>query len=275
MRQQNYTIYMHTKNMKLEKLGITTSRNEASLHQTATASVLNTTNCQFPDAILQFICCILNHNVFTFDNQFFIQTHGTAMGTTFAPQYANIFMHKFKQNLFTVQNLQPMLYTRYINNIVFLWTHDKESLKQLHCDINKFYPTIRLTVDYSSESVSFMDTHISIKDGHLRTSLYCKLMDNLTMLNFSSFYPKHIKTASPYGQALHILRICSDEEECDRHLKILKDALLRMGYDSQLIDHQFQRATAKNRNDLLRRQTQDITDRVPFIVQYFPRATFN
>eukprot|EP00061_Rhincodon_typus_P014108 g40929.t1 len=39
----------------------------------ATASVLNT-NCQFPRAILQLNRFILEHNIFTFDNQFFIQT---------------------------------------------------------------------------------------------------------------------------------------------------------------------------------------------------------
>eukprot|EP00061_Rhincodon_typus_P005471 g25019.t1 len=90
------------------------------------------------------------------------------------------------------------------------------------------------------------------------------------MLHFSSFHPKHIKEAIPYRQALHIHRICSDEEECDRYLKVLKDPLIRMGYDAQLIGHQFQIATAKNRNDLLRRQ--DKTVRVPFVIQYFPGA---
>eukprot|EP00061_Rhincodon_typus_P005485 g25045.t1 len=48
---------------------------------TATASVFYINNLQFPDAILQLIRFILDHNVFTFDNQLFIQTHGTAMGT--------------------------------------------------------------------------------------------------------------------------------------------------------------------------------------------------
>eukprot|EP00061_Rhincodon_typus_P010665 g35138.t1 len=114
----------------------------------ATASVLNTTNCQFPDAILQLIRFILDHNVFTIDNQFFIQTHRTAMGTKFAPLCANIFMHKFEQDFFAAQNLRPMLYTRYVDDIFFLWTHGKESLKQIHSDINKFHPTIRLTMDY-------------------------------------------------------------------------------------------------------------------------------
>ncbi|XP_078057016.1 uncharacterized protein LOC144481742 [Mustelus asterias] len=78
--------------------------------------------------------------------------------------------------------------------------------------------------------------------------------------------------AIPYGQALRIHRICSDEEDRNRHLQTLKDALIRTGYGARLIDQQFQRATAKNRTDLLRRQTRDTVDRVPFVVQYFPGA---
>eukprot|EP00061_Rhincodon_typus_P013903 g40569.t1 len=122
-------------------------------------------------------------------------------------------------------------------------------------------------MDYSSESVLFLDTHISIRDRHLNTSLYRKPTDNRMMLHFSNFHQKRIKAAIPYGQAPRIHRICSGEEEHDRHLKVLNDHT-RMGYDAQLIDGQFRHATAKNRNNLLRRQTQDMTDRVPFIVQY-------
>eukprot|EP00061_Rhincodon_typus_P007067 g28363.t1 len=58
----------------------------------ATASILNTTNCQFPNTILQLIRFIFNHNVFTLDNRFIIRTHETAMGTRFAPQHVNIVM---------------------------------------------------------------------------------------------------------------------------------------------------------------------------------------
>eukprot|EP00061_Rhincodon_typus_P011409 g36389.t1 len=89
----------------------------------ATASVPNTNNYQFPDDILQLIHFILDHHNFIFDNQFFIQTHGTAMGTKFVPQYAKIFMYKFEQDFFVMQELQPTLYIRYIDDIFFLWTH--------------------------------------------------------------------------------------------------------------------------------------------------------
>eukprot|EP00061_Rhincodon_typus_P005676 g25491.t1 len=120
------------------------------------ASVLNTTNCQFPDTVLKLICFILNHNILTFDNQFFIQMHGT--------------------------DLPP---------------------------------------------ISFLDTRKSIKD--FCTSLYHKHTDNLAMLHFSNFKPKHIKTAIPYGQVLHMHRIFLDERVRDRRLKVLKDTLIETG----------------------------------------------
>eukprot|EP00061_Rhincodon_typus_P014597 g41712.t1 len=45
-----------------------------------------------------------------------------------------------------------------------------------------------------------------------------------------------------------------------------------MGYDAQHIDRQFSCATVKNHNNLLSRQTRDMTDSVPYGVQYFPGA---
>eukprot|EP00061_Rhincodon_typus_P011565 g36676.t1 len=324
------TACMHTKNKKLEKLGITTSSNQASPGTTVeTGITTGKSNINLSDHTLQLdkievltrglnFCpttkivpiglvadteefirpmglreffhkpqdvssepnettnepeqstreirnAILQLIIFTFDNQFFIKTHGTAMGTKFAPQYVNIFMHKFEQDLFSGQDFRPTLYTRYINDIFFLWIHGEESLKRL-------YSNIILAMDNSSESVSFLDTCISIKDGHFSISLYCKCMDNLTMLYFSSFYPKQVKEAITDGKALCIHRIYSDQEKHDGYLKILKDALIRTEYDAQLIDRQIRHAIVKNHNDLLGRQTQDTNCRIPLVVQYFPGA---
>eukprot|EP00061_Rhincodon_typus_P007920 g30076.t1 len=66
--------------------------------------------------------------------------------------------------------------------------------------------------------------------------------------------------------------VCSDEGEHDGHLKVLNDVLIRTGYDAQLIDHQFRHTIAKNHNDLLRKQTRDKSNWVPFVTQYFPGA---
>ena len=41
---------------------------------------------------------ILKHNIFTFEDEFFLQINGTAMGTKMAPSYANIFMCELEES---------------------------------------------------------------------------------------------------------------------------------------------------------------------------------
>ena len=93
------------------------------------------------------------------------------------------------------------------------------------------------------------------------------------MLHFSSFHPRHVKKAIPYGQALRIHRICSNEDDRDLHLWTLRNALTRNGYDTSLINLQFRRAISQNRQSLLTRNTSTATEpRIPFVVTYFPGA---
>eukprot|EP00061_Rhincodon_typus_P015315 g42924.t1 len=231
---------MNTKNKKLEKLGITTRSNQAS-----------------PGTMVE-------------------------TGTTTGKSIVNLFDHTLQPDdrvLSQGLNFCPTTKT----DPTDLAADTAEFIRQLR--LRKFFhkpqgvssepnettnEPEQLTVDYSSESVSFLDTRISIKDKHLSTSLYHKPTDHLTMLHFSSFRPKHLKEAIPYGQTLCIDWICSGEEEREEHLKILENTFIRTGHDVQLIDHQFRHATAKYRNNLLRRQIQDMTDRIPFVVRTSP-----
>lgn len=79
--------------------------------------------------ILEGIQFILKRNIFEFDNQIFMQTRGTAMGSRFAPSFANLYMglfesffiqceHKWKNNI--------VKYKRYIDDLIFVW-HGTES----------------------------------------------------------------------------------------------------------------------------------------------------
>jgi hypothetical protein len=239
----------------------------------ATRTALSSTDHNSPEDIIRLIHFILTHNAFTFDGTHYLQTHGTAMGTRFAPQYANLFMHQIETDFLTKQTHKPALYTRYIDDIFFIWTEGEERLKEFYDAFNSHHPTIKLTMEYSPQSVSFLDTLITIKDNKLISSLYRKPTDNLTMLHSSSFHPRHVKEAIPYGQALRIHRICTEESDRDQHLNTLRSALIRNGYDTQLITRQFRRAISQDRSTLLTRNQRHTTEpRIPFVVTYFPGA---
>ena len=57
-------------------------------------------NKTIPSSFLKrLILLVLRYNVFRFGSSFYSQKKGTAMGTPMAPNYANLFMDMFEQNL--------------------------------------------------------------------------------------------------------------------------------------------------------------------------------
>ena len=114
------------------------------------------------------------------------------------------------------QPLKPLLYLRYIDDIFLIWLHGEESLKQFHQNLNEFHPTIKLTLEHSEQQVNFLDTTVSISNGHLTTSIYKKPTDRASYLHGSSSHPPHTTRSIVYSQALRYNCICSDTMDCDK-----------------------------------------------------------
>ena len=60
---------------------------------------------------------VLKNNLFKFNNKVFQQISGTAIGTKFAPPYACIYMDRVEQDFLETQELQPLLWLRFIDDI--------------------------------------------------------------------------------------------------------------------------------------------------------------
>ena len=57
-------------------------------------------NKSIPSIVIKnLILMILKSNAFRFGNEYYRHITGTAMGTPMAPNYANLFMDNFEQNL--------------------------------------------------------------------------------------------------------------------------------------------------------------------------------
>ena len=52
-----------------------------------------------PQIVMELAKLVLENNVFEFNNNFYLQKQGTAMGTKMAPSYANLFMGKLEEKL--------------------------------------------------------------------------------------------------------------------------------------------------------------------------------
>ena len=78
-------------------------------------------NKDIPSSLLKdLILTVLQSNVFRFGNHLYKQIKGTAMGTPMAPNYANLFMTVFEENMIKDYHrktgLTPFVWYRYIDD---------------------------------------------------------------------------------------------------------------------------------------------------------------
>lgn len=91
----------------------------------------------------RFLTFILKHNFFSFNNQFYLQLHGTAMGTE-----SQLLKHSPNPH-------PPLLWKRYIDDIFMVWPHGQPALEQFLQYINTFHHTIKFQHSFSTTHIDF------------------------------------------------------------------------------------------------------------------------
>ena len=146
------------------------------------------------ESICDLIRMILTMNNFEFDNNHFIQLHGTAMGTRMAPAYTNLFMGDLEEKLLAQFPLKPYLWWRYIDDIFMVWTHREDKLEDFINHINSLHSTIKFTHEFSKSHISFLDVTVSLDNNNtISTDLFVKSTDIHQYLLHTSCHPSHIK----------------------------------------------------------------------------------
>ena len=203
------------------------------------------------DTLIELAEIVLKYNFFEFNQKTFKQVPGTAIGTTFAPLYAILFMADLEEKTLNALEDKPSIWWRYIDNTFFIWEHGEESLEKFLNKLNTFHPTIKFTAEYSKEAINFLDVNVRLVEGELMADLFVKPTDTHQFLDPSSSDPYHCKKGIPYSQALRLNRICSDNESFDKRCNDLEEWLMERGYNGQMIRKQMLGAREHSRKDLL------------------------
>ena len=80
-----------------------------------------------PQGFHELILLVLTNNFFVFNNRYFRQIKGVAMGTIVGPSIANLYIYTLEKKWLTIQN--PLLFSRYIDDL-FIILFSKENLDQ-------------------------------------------------------------------------------------------------------------------------------------------------
>ena len=197
-----------------------------------------TTSTIRTEAFCDLIRIILNMNIFEFNNTYYLQTHGTAMGTRMAPSYANLFLAKFETDALKHAPHQPHTWWCFIDDVFMIWTHTESDLLAFISYLNSLHPTIKFTSSYSSTCIPFLDVMVSLVNGEIVTDLYTKPTDKHQYLLQSSCHPVHTKRTIPFSLALRLRRICSSDETFALRTTELIQYLNNRGYNLSFLKHE-------------------------------------
>lgn len=172
---------------------------------------------------------IFNNNVFSFQNFFFRQIKGIAMGSNCGPSIANLFVHCLETNYLNIH--KPLCYYRFIDDIFVIIKNDSD----INFLINNFES---LSLNISSEKiVNFLDLNICISpsNGFLNYSLYIKKTNTFSYLLNTSNHPSFIFKNIPKSLFFRLKRICSFSHDYFYYSRILIKQLIDRGYDSETL----------------------------------------
>ena len=233
----------------------------------------------FPETTAEaMLRTVLEHNYFEFNGAMYQQIQGTAMGTKMAPAYANIFMDELEQKIISNLPTKPLMWKRYIDDIIAVWSDPIDNVKKVLEGLNLVHDTIKFTSEVSSEKIIFLDLEIYKgrrfhKTGHFDIQPHFKETNRFQYLHFNSSHPRATFKGVVRGELTRILRASSDQHTFDNNKKFLLSQFRARGYPKSLTDHVAQGITFQNRQATLLDKPPPQLDRPPFITLYSSQVT--
>ena len=241
----------------------------------------NTLNSRFSkEFILDGIKFILENNIFCFNDTFYRQEKGTAMGTKFAPVYATLTIGYLEEKLYTIietnydtefQRYLKKYWKRFLDDCFVPWTKSEEELIKFHSVLNNLHNDIRFTLEYDQNEQPFLDVMVRNKGGKIETDIFYKETDSKQYLLFSSCHPRHTKINIPYNLARRLKTIISEENVLINRMTELKSFLLKQNYPESLIDGGIAKAMDLDKNTLrsIKNKTDDKV--IPYVSTHNPK----
>ena len=196
------------------------------------------------DFVKSAVELILDSNLFHFDDKYYLQTSGTAMGTKMAPTYATLAVGYMEEMLYAdLRRSQGDVYANYVmdnwkpflDDCFIFWKDQLGSVEAFQQKLNSMTSQLKFTMSASRTEMPFLDILILNNDGTLETDIYYKDTDSHNYVPFNSCHPHHTKINIPYSLARRICTIVDNQARRDKRLEEMTRFLVEKGYPLMVI----------------------------------------
>ena len=154
--------------------------------------------------IIEILKFVLKHNNFKFNGTNFLQLEGTAMGTRVAPTYANLFMSQFESKHIYQYEKAPLFWLRFIDDIWGVFRGTESDFLKFITYCNSVHDTIKFTVEYSKQQVTFSAVITYRHANRIFTNLFEKPTNSHSYLSYDSCHPISTKNSIPFSQFMRV-----------------------------------------------------------------------
>ena len=227
-----------------------------------------------PEVLAELTEIVLKNNVFKFNNDYYLQIQGTAMGTKMAPAYANLFMGKFEEKLNELGKPNIILWKRFIDDIFIIWSGSESEFTTYMTTINQIHRTIKFTYELSETELTFLDVTLykgeRFNQNHiLDIRTHIKPTNKQLYVHATSYHPPTTINAISKGETNRYLRTNSNEHEFKNMKQRLTNRLLQRGYKYKQILPHIESVQFRKGGQFLFRQTPKVNkQKLVFVTQF-------
>ena len=143
-----------------------------------------------PKSSFQALMKCATSGIFTHRNQLFQQCDGVSMGNPLAPTLANFFMGHLEEQLLkeTTNEFYPILYMRYVDDIFCIFRRGID-FQPFQRKLNQLHQNLKFTAEYGGNNIPFLDTHVHLLKGRMKTTVYRKKTNTNVIINRDAVAP--------------------------------------------------------------------------------------
>ncbi|XP_043935466.1 uncharacterized protein LOC122808573 [Protopterus annectens] len=184
--------------------------------------------------ICRFLEIILENNFFVFEQTYYRQKKGAAMGSSAAPAYANVVMAMWEREFmpFLVDKYHIMFHCRFIDDLFFILDRKDLDLGLFLRDMNSFSTFIQFVIGGNGINIDFLDVNLmwDSEDMRLHSLIHRKHTFNNGYLHYKSGHPKHVISNIPKGQFIRASRMTSKNSDALNEFGFIISLFLDRGF---------------------------------------------
>lgn len=214
----------------------------------------------------------LTQTFFQFENSYYSQIYGVAMGSPISATIANLVMEYLEENTISQLNYQPFFFKRYVDDCILCIPENK--IQYTLNKFNNFHEKIQFTMEKeNNKTINFLDLTINYDlKGNIKTNWFTKEIWSGRYLNYNSIAPVKYKKSVVTALTDRAIKF-SHAQFRPNNLKKIKNTLINNNYPKKFIEPIIKSRIQRHYNNNIKQKSNESSPQKYISLPYIPEIT--